>query len=310
MSLALAADAGLALLILGLAVWTTIARTAFGAVIGFMAYGFLVALVWVRLAAVDVALTEAALGSGLTGVLLLGAAARLPRDAPAARPGWGLRLAAGVVSAAVAAGLAAVVLLLPVPGPTLAPVATATLPTLGLGNPVTGVLIAYRAIDTLLESVVLVLALIGLWSLARDEDWGGRPDALRAANPGASLVLLAQVLPPLGLLVGVHLFWTGAIAPGGAFQGGTVLAAMWVLTLVAGLTRPPRVGGRGVRLLLVAGPALFLAIGVAGFWLGGAFLAYPAADAKPLILAIEAALTLSIAVALGLLLAGPPGARE
>lgn len=309
MTMAFAADAGLALLILGLALWTSIARTAVGAAIGFMAYGLLVALVWVRLAAVDVALTEAALGSGLTGFLLLGAAARLPRETGAAGPGWGLTLAAGVVSAAVAAGLAAVVLLLPVPGPTLAPAATANLPALGLGNPVTGVLIAYRAIDTLLESVVLVLALIGLWSLARDDDWGGRPQALRTANPGAALVLLAQVLPPLGILVGVHLFWTGAIAPGGAFQGGTVLAAMWVLTLVAGLTRPPRAAGRGVRVLLVAGPAIFLAIGIAGFWLGGAFLAYPAGYAKPLILAIEAALTLSIAVALGLLLAGPPGDR-
>ena len=43
---------------------------------GGLAYGLLLALVWVRLDAVDVALTEAAIG-GLSGILLVGAAARL-----------------------------------------------------------------------------------------------------------------------------------------------------------------------------------------------------------------------------------------
>src|SRR5262249_23479735 len=45
-------------------------------VVGFVAYGLLLALVWVPLRAVDVALAEAAIGGGLSGVLLLGAAAR------------------------------------------------------------------------------------------------------------------------------------------------------------------------------------------------------------------------------------------
>jgi hypothetical protein len=38
----------------------------------------------------------------------------------------------------------------------------------------------------------------------------------------------------------------------------------------------------------------------------GAFLAYPAGYAKPLIVLIEATVTLSIGVTLGLLAAGPP----
>jgi multisubunit Na+/H+ antiporter MnhB subunit len=310
MNLALAADGFLALLILGLAIWTIAAHATYGAVVGFVAYGLLVALVWVRLSAVDVALTEAALGTGLTGMLLLGAAARLPREVVAPRSGRGLRLlfqmAVGVLCAGIAAGLAAIVLLLPEPTPTLAPQVAANLPTTGLGNPVTGVLLGFRAIDTLLEAVVLVLALIGLWSLAPDDAWGGRPAALRPRQPGSALVLLAQLLPPLGILVGIHLFWTGANHPGGAFQGGAVLAAMWVITLVAGLTKPPRVDQRWLRIVLVVGPALFLVIGLVGIWLAGAFLAYPEGYAKPLILVIEAALTLSIAAALGLLLAGPP----
>jgi hypothetical protein len=43
-----------------------------------------------------------------------------------------------------------------------------------------------------------------------------------------------------------------------------------------------------------------------GFVIADAFLAYPEAWAKPLIIVIEIALVLSIAATLGLLVAGPP----
>jgi multisubunit Na+/H+ antiporter MnhB subunit len=312
MTSGLLVDGMLVLLVLGLSVWITAARTAYGAAVGFLAYGLLLALVWVRLAAVDVALTEAALGTGLTGLLLLGAAGRLaPYEAAeaASRPGPGARILVGSLCAAVSVGLGAVVLLLPDPAPTLAPAITANLPQ-GIGNPVTAVLMVQRAIDTLLETVVLLPALIAIWSLARDETWGGRPGSLPSASARGPLTLLAQVLPPLGILVGVHLVWVGADDPGGKFQGAAVLAAMWVLVLVAGLRRPPRVSGRRLRLLLVVGPVAFIAIGIAGIWLAGSFLSYPEDQAKPFILAIEAALTLSVAAVLGMLLAGPPATSE
>lgn len=48
----------------------------------------LVGLAWVRLAAVDVTLTETPIGSGMTGMLLIGAAARLGgTEAAAVRSG-------------------------------------------------------------------------------------------------------------------------------------------------------------------------------------------------------------------------------
>jgi uncharacterized MnhB-related membrane protein len=77
MTLALAVDIGLTLLILAMAGWTIVVRDTFASVIGFVTYGLLLTLVWVRLAAPDVALTEAAMGGGLTGALLISAAARL-----------------------------------------------------------------------------------------------------------------------------------------------------------------------------------------------------------------------------------------
>lgn len=309
MTTAFALEIGLAALILGVAVWTIAARDTFAAVVGFVVYGLLLALAWVRLHAPDVALTEAAIGTGLTGVLMLGAAARLrPTEAPsvAERPGAGVRLAAALLAATVAAGLAAGVLLLPDPAPTLAPAAAAELADTGLGNPVTAVLMAYRAMDTLLEKVVLLLALVGVWSLAPDRLWGGRPGARHRAHPDGVLAFLARLLPPVGIVLGVYILWVGADHPGGAFPGGTILAAMWLLVMMAGLADAPPVGLARLRLVLVAGPIVFLAVGLAGIWLAGAFLAYPVDYAKQFIVAVEIPLLLSIAATLGLLVAGVP----
>ena len=110
-------------------------------------------------------------------------------------------------------------------------------------------------------------------------------------------------------MVGIYILWVGADHPGGAFQGGTILAAMWVLVMMAGLSDAPPVGSRWLRLALLAGPVVFLIVGLGGLGLGDAFLAYPVAYAKPLILAIEFAMTLTIGATLGLLLAGPPERR-
>jgi multisubunit Na+/H+ antiporter MnhB subunit len=196
--------------------------------------------------------------------------------------------------------------LLPDPAPTLAPEAAADLGSTGVGNPITGVLMAYRALDTLLEKVVLVLALIGVWSLAPDAVWGGTPGPQRRGRADDALVFLARLLPPVGIVIGVYLLWAGADEPGGAFQGGALLAAMWILAMMAGLTAAPAVSDRRLRLMLIAGPAVFLAIGLAGFALADAFLAYPEAYAKQLIIVIEVAKILSVAATLGLLVAGPP----
>jgi len=110
----------------------------------------------------------------------------------------------------------------------------------------------------------------------------------------------------VGILIGIHIFWIGSVAPGGEFQGATILAAMWILAAMAGLVEAPPVSRRWLRLMLVAGPAVFCMIGLAGFAMAGAFLAYPEAHAKLLILIIEVPVTLSIAATLALLLAGPP----
>jgi energy-converting hydrogenase B subunit D len=70
-------DGVLGVLLLWLA-WRALAcPDLFKAIVLFIAFGLLMAIAWVRLAAPDVALAEAAIGAGLTGALLLAALARL-----------------------------------------------------------------------------------------------------------------------------------------------------------------------------------------------------------------------------------------
>lgn len=308
MSIATVFEIALSAVVLGLALWTIAVRDTYSATVGFVAYGLLVALIWVRLDAVDVALTEAAIGGGLGGVLLLGAAAPL-RDAEATateRPGRFTCLVAAILSASIAAALAFAILILPDHAPTLTLAVVANAEATGLANPVTNVLMAFRGMDTMLEKVVLLLAVVGVWSLASDQAWGGRPGPRHEADPNGVLAFLARLLPPAGIVVGIYMLWTGANHPGGAFQGGAVLASMWLLVIMAGLADTPPVSSRRLRLILVAGPGLFLIVGLGGLCFGAAFLAYPVALAKPLILGIEVAMVLTIGATLALLLAGAP----
>jgi len=305
----LALDLLLAGMTVALALWVVAARGTFEACIGFVSLGLFLALAWIRLGSIDVALTEAAIGAGIGGVLLLNAAVKLegrvtsdPADLVAP---W-QKIAIGVLCALFSAVLLAALLNLPTPAPTLAPIAIARLPETELGNPVTAVLMAWRGVDTLLEAIVVMLAVLGVWALAPEAGWNGRPGAPQAAEPDGPLVLMAKILPPIGVVVGIHVVWAGAEGPGGKFQGGAVLAAMWVLAWMAGLVRPPAVTDRRLILGLVVGPIVFLLVGFAGLLLGGGFLALPAGFAKAVILAVEAPLTFSIAVGLALLLLGPP----
>jgi multisubunit Na+/H+ antiporter MnhB subunit len=298
-----------ALLLLCLALWTVVARDAFVAVAGFVVYGLLLSLVWVRLAGIDVALTEVAIGGGLTGALLLSAVGRLRSTEAAAwseRSGAGTRAFAVLLSVGVTLVLVLCVLALPDPAPTLAPQVVQNLPATGVGNPITGVLLAFRSLDTLLEAIVLVIGLIGVWSLAPDRFWGGRPGPRYSSDPDGNLAYLARVLPPIGIVVGLYLFWAGADYPGGKFQSATILAAMWMLVQMAGLADAPRIDNRWVRAGIVVGPLVFVAVGLLGLWTAGAFLGYPEAFAKPLILTIEVALLPTLVLVLALLMNGSP----
>lgn len=308
MTTELAFDAVLAVLLIGVAWFAVAARGLFAAIMVFVVYGILVAIAWVRLEAIDVALAEAAIGAGLTGVLLVGAMVKLERlehvrdpDAPSRLT----RVFAGALCLAVSALLMTAVIGIERTTAGLAPLVTANLPDSGVRNPVTAVLLNFRAYDTLLESVLLLATLLAVWSLTPDSLWGRRPGLQQRVRPDGVLSSFGRVLPPVGLMVGVYLVWVGSMAPGGAFQGGTVIAAVLLLAYLAGLAEPPRVTSAALRAAAVAGPAVFLLVGALGA-LAGTFLAIPVAWASEIILAVELALAGSIAVILALIVIGTP----
>lgn len=75
------------LLLIGTLIWVAVAALTeaklFKSVVMFVVFGLFLAIAWVRLGAVDVALAEAAIGAGVTGALMLDAVGHLrTRDVP------------------------------------------------------------------------------------------------------------------------------------------------------------------------------------------------------------------------------------
>lgn len=306
-STALIFDILLAITLVSVALAAVTARDQFASVILFIVYGLFIAIAWTRLDAVDVALAEAAIGAGLTGVLLIAAAARLRPQAAPARSGATAWIAGACAGLAASGALAWAAISIPLTGGLRGPVAD-NLAATGLGSPVTATLINFRGYDTLLETFVLFAALAAAWAVTPSDLWRESLGPRHHAQPEGVLATFGRLVPPLGLIVAIHLVWSGADAHGGAFQAGAVLAAVWIVAVMAGVQPAPRTDAMSMRALVVVGPAIFLGVGIAGLtW--GAFLTLPPPYAKALTLLIEAGLTISVAATLMALVLGAPRRR-
>lgn len=179
---------------------------------------------------------------------------------------------------------------------------TAKLDASGMAHPVTAVLLNFRGYDTLLEVMVLLVALLGMLAqVQREGQW--QAAEYRAAPPFHLQVLqwLAQLLVPLMILTAGYLLWAGAHRAGGAFQAAAVLAGAGVMLNLAGLLPAWTNLKLGLRVGLASGLLFFLAAAAAMALVPqGRLLQYPPDQAGILIVLIESGLTLS----LGLILAG------
>lgn len=161
----------LLVLLLVLAVAAIRAADLLAATIALGGYGFVMALTWAAIGAVDVAFTEAVVGAGATTVFMLAGLLRTSRRrSPApARLRW---VALGLV-VVVGLAVAAVERTLPSFGDPAAPPAVhvspryleAAVAETGTPNVVTAVLADYRSYDTLVETVVIFTAGLGCWLL-------------------------------------------------------------------------------------------------------------------------------------------------
>lgn len=168
----------------------------------------------------------------------------------------------------------------------------------GVKNPVTAVLLNFRAYDTLLEIGVLLLVAVGAWSFSKAP--------LNHTKPKSSPVLFAMVriLVPLMILIAGYMLWVGGHAPGGAFQAGAILGAAGVFWYVTDPSTDRPKASWVFRLLLIAGFSVFLCIALMVMLAENNFIQYPLDWAAGLILCIEAAAALSIGATLAALFLG------
>jgi multicomponent Na+:H+ antiporter subunit B len=147
-------------------------RNLFSVVMLTAIYSFLMATVLVALDAVDVAMTEASVGAGISTVLLLGALylTRGEEAKPIHRPWVPLAIAVAVGAVLVYGSLG-----LPAFSDPQAPIHTHVVPRYliegvketGVVNVVTAVLASYRSFDTLGETTVVFTAGAGVIALLR-----------------------------------------------------------------------------------------------------------------------------------------------
>jgi multicomponent Na+:H+ antiporter subunit B len=262
---------------------------------------------------VDVAFTEAAVGVGISTVLLLTVLA-LTRSREAVTPRSRRLPAAGVVLL-TGATLGYASQDLPEFGAADSPVhnhpVTETYlftsqQEIGIPNTVTSVLASYRGLDTLGELVVVFTAGIAVLSLL------GPMVRLKASTPHDDfhladyrvLRVISGMLLPFILLFALYVLFHGDFGPGGGFQAGVIFASGFVLYgLVFGLDQAQRVVPRGVLWALVSlGPLMYLGVGVVNILLGGSFLDYdtfspgdPSAGQHLGVLLVESAIGVTVA---------------
>ncbi len=309
--IALLLDSLIVLALISLAIQAISARALFRGIIYFVVFGLTMALAWARIGAPDLAMAEAAIGAGLTGALMMVAYRRLIEHREE-RPAMGSTGSASrlAIPIAVASGLLVGVIglgaLLAERPPGEAGLAVLeALPETGLGNPITGVLLLFRGLDTLLEIAVLLTALLAARAVAGELE---RSASARTREPETPLIgaLLAVVIP-LTVLMAVHLLRAGTHETGGAFQAGAVLAAAGVLLVLSGRVSRENSAGALLRLGMLAGLGAFILIGLAPMTYGQPLLALPGLWSVYL---IEAAMMISIAVTLVLLFADASGLKR
>ena len=258
-------------------------RDLFAVTMMFGLFSLIAAGLFVTMHAPDVAFTEAAVGAGISTILIL---ATLGQTARREKPQAGRNvlvplLVVWVTGAALIYGTAD----LPVFGDPEAPAHVHVAPYyidntdefIGIPNMVAAVLASYRAYDTLGEVVVVFAAVIGvivLLGLRRRPT--GMDDEARELEQHVVLKVIAKMIVPVILLFGLYVQFHGEYSPGGGFQAGVIFAAGIILyALVFGLAParrviPPRVLGW----LPAAGVLIFGLTGVLTQLLGGDYLDY------------------------------------
>lgn len=257
-------------------------RDLFASVILFGIYSLLSAAIFVTLDAVDVAFTEAAVGAGISTILILSTLALTSRNEKPSTHSVFLPLLVVLVTGAT---LVFGTLDMPAFGDPEAPVHQHVAPRyiqdsyqeVGMPNIVTSVLASYRGYDTMGEVVVIftagVAVLLLLSSVRHKED---ELSNLADLKHHPILLNVAQILIPMILLFALYVQFHGDYGPGGGFQAGVIFAAGFILyAMIIGIDKTRETFTPNcLRWLGVTGVVLYIGVGIVTLLLGGEFLNY------------------------------------
>ena len=109
----------------------------------------------------------------------------------------------------------------------------------GAVNAVTGMILDYRAFDTLGESLVLFTATVTVIFLLqqskrrKDESLVGEEEANETGVRSIPAKVVIRISFPFVLLYGIYIVVNGHLSPGGGFSGGTILGGALILAHLA-----------------------------------------------------------------------------
>ena len=241
------------------ALFVSFTKNLLASVMTFMSYSSIMAIIWVLLESPDLAITEAAVGAGVTSILFfitlkrisaIGKAHADEQDATTkeinARPAV-KKFDHYYGAVAILMGIAIVTALLltasntppfgnpenPYNNEVAERYLEKGLEETGAVNAVTGMILDYRAFDTFGESCVLFIAAACVLILLRDDKTDTTANAIRDERfePVSDTILQASagIIFPAVLIFGIYILLNGHLSPGGGFSGGAIMGAGLIL---------------------------------------------------------------------------------
>ena len=281
------------IVLMGLLLTTALAMVAlrdlFAIIMLFSVYSLLSASFFFNLDAVDVALTEAAVGAGVWTILMMGTLSmtrryeqRRPRRAP---------LLPLVIVVVTGAALIYGTLDMPYFADPAAPIHQHVAPRyieqsgaeIGIPNIVASILASYRGYDTLGETAVIFTAGLGVLTLLGRFDRRQELADNRSMYHDMILRVVGKGLVPLILLFALYIQFHGELGPGGGFQAGVIAAAAFILySIIFGWDRAQKIiSPRVLNIMMASGVLIYGTVGVFGMLLGAEYLNYNVLGSYP-----------------------------
>lgn len=248
------------------AVSVSLTKKLLTSIIIFMSYSCVMSIIWIMLESPDLAITEAAVGAGVSSILFFVTLKKIhavdreeeaKKELDVAETERHLEMKIfdkAFKATSVVVCISIIIILL---------VVVSDLPRFGnAGNPdnnevaeryilsglqetgavniVTGMILDYRAFDTFGESCVLFIAATCVMILLRvdtESDDLSMPSGAndRIYEPKNDLILqkAAKILVPIVIMAGIYIILNGHLSPGGGFSGGALIGAGLILYLNA-----------------------------------------------------------------------------